>query len=108
MSNSRISPLGPPVAPRSVVDALVRLIRDQVLGLAISMVVTTYVLKQVLDIIKKNIAGLLGGCLILVGLALLLPSLALVVVNALGWTASGVLTGLWPPLGCIEHSKSLL
>ncbi|KDR69310.1 hypothetical protein GALMADRAFT_1352886 [Galerina marginata CBS 339.88] len=57
--------------------------------------VTTRVLEKVVDIIRKNlnIVGLLGGGFMAAGLAVLLPSLAVAVVNALGWSVSGVVAG---------------
>ncbi|KDR69307.1 hypothetical protein GALMADRAFT_77599 [Galerina marginata CBS 339.88] len=55
--------------------------------------VTSRLLEKVVDIIRKNIVGLLGGSLMTAGLTVLLPLLAVAVVNALGWTVSGVVAG---------------
>jgi hypothetical protein len=78
--------------PRNVVDALIRLIRDQFPAVVSGAVVSAVLVQQVVDFLEKNIA-ILGGVLTTAGLALLLPSLAVVLVNLVGFTTSGVVAG---------------
>jgi len=69
--------------PQVVVDALIP---------QIIMSGAAAIAQQAVDLAKENIA-ILGGALATAGLAILLPSLIVVIVNAIGFTAAGVLKG---------------
>lgn len=72
-----------------VVDGLTHLVQNQVpAGAAISAALA----RQVVDLVQQNLA-ILGGVLVTAGLALLLPSLAVLLVNFVGFSAEGVVGG---------------
>ncbi|KIM36474.1 hypothetical protein M413DRAFT_449173 [Hebeloma cylindrosporum] len=97
------NPPGPPRGgnPQNVVDGIMRLLHDQIPSIAAGAVVSAMLLKQavevlkrnisaLVDILKNNVSALLGGGLIAASLPVLLPSLAVAIVNAVGFTAAGV------------------
>jgi hypothetical protein len=57
-------------------------------------VLTAVVIKQIVEVVKKNSSSFLGGVLTATGLAMLLPSLSVLLVNAIGFTAAGVVKGV--------------
>lgn len=79
--------------PHIVVDALTRIIRDQFPAIVSGAAISAALVHQVADFLKENLAILLGGVLTTAGLAVLLPSLAVVLVNLVGFSASGVVYG---------------
>ena len=99
MASNVLIPLNPPSpgggnpGPQIVVDALTRLIRDQFPAIVSGAAISAALVRQVLDVVQKNLAILLGGALTTAGLAVLLPSLAVVLVNLVGFSASGVVAG---------------
>ena len=82
--------------PQVIVDALMRMLQEQfpvvISGAAVSAAVIQQLTKQVVDVVRKNIA-ILGGVLTTAGLAMLLPSLAVALVNLVGFTTTGVVGG---------------
>ncbi|KAF8956010.1 hypothetical protein BDZ97DRAFT_1925935 [Flammula alnicola] len=92
MSNNSILPSGSGRRPRleDLVDALMPLIRDR---LPTGVLVSAHLIKQIGDLAKQHIFALLGSGFAAAGLAAILPSLAGVIVNELGFTAGGVLAG---------------
>ena len=70
-----------------VVDAL---IHQVITSDAVAIVQQT--VHQAVDLAKQNIA-ILGGVLATAGFAMLLPSLMVLIVNAVGFTSAGVLKG---------------
>ena len=100
-SNSLVSqtpPLGAGNSgPQIVVDALTRLIRDQFPAIVPGAAISAALVRQVFDFVKQNLTVLLSGVLTTAGLAVLLPSLAVVLVNLAGFSASGVVAGTLNP-----------
>ncbi|KIM36439.1 hypothetical protein M413DRAFT_449148 [Hebeloma cylindrosporum] len=108
--------------PQNIVDGLMRRLRDQMIPIPSIAVVSAILLKQV-EVLKRNISALvhvlknnnisraiLGRGLIAASLPVVLPSLAVVLVNAVGFTAAGVARGAF--LGrynkmFIQNSNSL-
>ncbi|KAF8177250.1 hypothetical protein BJ912DRAFT_986104 [Pholiota molesta] len=83
---------GPPnVNINAFVDAIMRQTLNQ-LPLAHVAQISAQLLNQVRAIVRRHTLAL-AGLLSAASLAVLLPSLAVVVVNALGFTSSGVLLG---------------
>ncbi|PPQ91370.1 hypothetical protein CVT25_004137 [Psilocybe cyanescens] len=78
--------------PRVEVEALLALVRNQFPTLATGAAITTEIVNQVTESIRRNI-GLLGSGLTATSLAVLLPSLAIAIVNAIGCTAGGIAAG---------------
>jgi hypothetical protein len=84
---------GPPnVNINAFVDAIMRQALNQ-LPLAHVAQISAQLLNQVRAIVRRHALALAGTLFSAAGLAVLLPSLTLVVVNALGFTSSGVLLG---------------
>lgn len=79
--------------PRVEVEALLALVRNQFPTLATGAAITTEIVNQVTESIRRNI-GLLGSGLTATSLAVLLPSLAIAIVNAIGFTAGGIAAGV--------------
>ena len=71
-----------------VVDAL---IHQVITSDAVAIVQQT--VHQAVDLAKQNIA-ILAGALATAGLAVLLPSLMVLIVNAVGFTSAGVFKGV--------------
>ena len=82
--------------PQVVVDAIILMLRDQfpmvISGAAISAALLQQLTKQMVDVVRTNLA-ILGGVLTTAGLAMLLPALAVALVNIVGFTATGVVSG---------------
>lgn len=98
MNAQALLPSNPPLPggagnPRIVVDALIRQIQDRFPGIVLGAVVSAAVVKQVVEVVKNNISAILSGVLTTAGLVVLYQSLALVLVNLLGFSATGVVGG---------------
>lgn len=95
--NALISPKPPPGGgnpkPQVIVDALTRLIRDQFPAIASGAAISAVLIQQVVDFVKQNLAIFLGGVFTTAGLTALLPSLAVALVNLVGFSTSGVVAG---------------
>lgn len=55
--------------------------------------ISAAIIQQVVDLVKQNITIIGGALSTTAGLAMLLPSLTVVIVNAIGFTAEGVVKG---------------
>lgn len=96
-SNALISPNPTPLGggnprPQAVVDALTRFIQNQFPAIVSGAAISAALVRQVFDFVQQNLA-ILGGVLTTAGLAVLLPSLAVALVNLVGFSASGVVAG---------------
>jgi hypothetical protein len=97
-SSTLISPNPPSLGgagnprPQVVVDALTRLIQNQFPAIVSGAAISAALVRQVFDFVQQNLA-ILGGVLTTAGLAVLLPSLAVALVNLVGFSASGVVAG---------------
>lgn len=78
--------------PQVVVDALIHLIQNQFPAIISGAAISAALIQQVVDFVKKNLA-ILGGVLTTAGLTILLPSLTVALVNLVGFSASGVVSG---------------
>ena len=78
--------------PQVVVDALMHLIQNQFPAIISGAAISAALIQQVVDFVKKNLA-ILGGVLTTAGLTILLPSLTVALVNLVGFSASGVVSG---------------
>lgn len=74
-------------------NTLALLLQDQIPGLGRGAVVTAQLFRQIKQILSKNLSLIVGGTFLTAGFLTLLPSLLVVAVNALGFTAGGVLKG---------------
>lgn len=72
-------------------NALVRLL-PQIPGLGIGTIITAEVVNRVRDVVGQNLY-LLGSAVVTTGLLNLLPTLIVIAINAIGFTAEGVLRG---------------
>ena len=79
--------------PQVVVDALTELIQNQFPGIVSGAAISAALIQQVVDFVKQNLTILLGGVLTTAGLTILLPSLAVALINLVGFSASGVIAG---------------
>ena len=52
------------------------------------------VLQANLAVLQANIRAILGGAIMTAGIAAILPSLTVIIVNAVGFTAAGVAKGM--------------
>ena len=93
MPPNSLTPRGPPGGVDALVEALLRVIPQGGLLTAGTVIVAeTY--RRAVKVLKRHIHTLISSALITAGLAALLPSLAVVIVNAVGFTAAGVAKGL--------------
>ena len=77
-------------------DTLLQTLTDKIPALGIIIKgaeLTRELIDQVTEVIRKNISLLAGSTFITAGFLTLLPTLITVTVNALGFTAAGVLQG---------------
>ena len=79
--------------PRAVVNALMRQIQVEY-ALSYGAAISKELLRNIADIVRANLATL-SAVLTTVGITMLLPSLAVVIVNAIGFTSGGVLAGAY-------------
>ena len=93
MQPNSLAPRGPPRGVDALVEALLRVIPQGGLLTAGAVVVAeTY--RRAVEVLKRHIHTLISSAFIAAGLTALLPSLAVVIVNAVGFTAAGVAKGL--------------
>ncbi|KJA24166.1 hypothetical protein HYPSUDRAFT_38938 [Hypholoma sublateritium FD-334 SS-4] len=86
------NPRGPPnVDLRALVNALMRQVQAE-FALTYGGAISQQLLRQIASIVRANLAPL-SALLTTAGLAMLLPSLAVVIVNAVGFTSGGVFFG---------------
>ncbi|KAJ3514675.1 hypothetical protein NLJ89_g2242 [Agrocybe chaxingu] len=86
---ARRGPDVPPIAGNEVVQAIMRLLHDRLPGVALAGAITMEVVHRAIDVLKKHILSILGTGFLTAALATLLPSLLVVAVNAIGFTAAG-------------------
>ncbi|KAF4615000.1 hypothetical protein D9613_002466 [Agrocybe pediades] len=85
-------PAGPPGPGKDIISLILRLLREHIPGFN-PLAITQVVLDQALAVIKENIHFIIGTLVPTVGVTVLIPSLTVVLVNLLGFTANGVLAG---------------
>ncbi|CAA7271108.1 unnamed protein product [Cyclocybe aegerita] len=94
MSSIATARRGPDMPPNAeVVQALMRLVQQHLPGVSLAGAITVEVVHRAIDVIKKHILSILGTGFLTAAAATLLPSLLVVAVNAIGFTAAGVLKG---------------
>ena len=94
VSGNNGNPRRPPnFDPRAVVNALMRQIQVEY-ALSYGAAISKELLRNIADIVRANLAPL-SALLTTVGISMLLPSLAVVIVNAIGFTSGGVLAGAY-------------
>lgn len=99
--NANGNPRRPPnVDLRAFVNALMRQVQAQ-LALSHAATISKQLLQKITDIVRANLAPL-SALLTTAGLAMFLPSLAVVIVNGIGFTSGGVLAGA----SCLDATRS--
>lgn len=96
-TNNSINAGGNPRHPPNVdlnvfVNALMHQVPAQ-LALSNTVAISQQLLQQVSDIVRANLAPLCALLTTAAGMAILLPSLAVAIVNLVGFTSGGVLAG---------------
>ncbi|KAJ7598135.1 hypothetical protein C8J56DRAFT_161533 [Mycena floridula] len=71
----------------------VRLAKIMEITEAVGRVVSAEYLRNAIELVKRNIAALISTGMVVAGSAMLLPALAILALNAVGFTLSGVAAG---------------
>ncbi|KAF5316685.1 hypothetical protein D9619_006722 [Psilocybe cf. subviscida] len=89
--SSAHSTLGP--AQRAQLEAIITNLCHQLPLVAAGAIFTERIIKEIKAVLLKNLSKILSAGLIAGGLSVLIPVLTLAIVNAVGFTAGGVLAG---------------